>query len=236
MTEVTRTCMKRLGFRYRPANSEPREWGAEENRRYGIQDPARAAAYGYRPISVVHPPEESKTEYSDAEVAALSGRDKQGKALAQGAKASNGEPIPSGGCSGEADRTVRVPYDYAKGVAAARTVDFDGFETSLTDPEVEKAFSDWSSCMKAKGYTYATPLAAMGSAEFSKGPISDHERAVAQRDVECKKKVDLIRRWNTAESAIQRSLIKKNKVVLDRFLDLQTAKVAAARKLLGTDD
>lgn len=90
--------------------------------------------------------------------------------------------------------------------------------------------------MKAKGYSYPTLLAAMGSAEFSKGPISDHECALAQHDVECKKKVDLIGRWNKAESAIRRSLIKKNQVILDRFLDRQTAKAAAARKLLGTDD
>ncbi|MFD5574868.1 hypothetical protein [Streptomyces cadmiisoli] len=66
--------------------------------------------------------------------------------------------------------------------------------------------------------------------------LSDHERAVAQRDVECKKKVDLIRRWNTAESAIQQNLIKKHKAVLDRFLDLQDAKVAATRQLLRTND
>ncbi|MBC2902911.1 hypothetical protein H4N64_15090 [Streptomyces sp. PSKA01] len=137
---------------------------------------------------------------------------------------------------GEADRIVRVPYDYAKGVAAARTVDFDGFKKSLTAPSVKKAFSEWSACMKAKGYSYPTPLAAMGSAEFSKGSISDHERAVAQRDVRCKEKVDLIHRWNEAESAVQRSLIKKNQAVLDRFQELQTAKVAAARKLLDPDD
>ncbi|MBC2908028.1 hypothetical protein H4N64_42355, partial [Streptomyces sp. PSKA01] len=77
VAEATGTCMKRLGLTYRPPESEPSEWGVEENRRYGIQDPARAAAYGYRPLSVVHPPEDSKTVYSDAEVAALSGRDKE---------------------------------------------------------------------------------------------------------------------------------------------------------------
>ncbi|AWW41985.1 hypothetical protein [Streptomyces cadmiisoli] len=59
---------------------------------------------------------------------------------------------------------------------------------------------------------------------------------MAQRDVECKKKVDLIRRWNTAESAVQQNLIKENRAVLDRFLDLQDAKVAAARQLLRTND
>ncbi len=90
--------------------------------------------------------------------------------------------------------------------------------------------------MKAKEYSYRTPLVVMGSDEFSKGPISDRERAVARRDVSCKQKVQLVRRWDEAESAVQRGLIKKNYVVLDRFLELQTAKVAAARKLLDRDD
>lgn len=231
--KVTAECMKRLGYTYRPDDGVE-DAPTEENRRYGIQDSARAAAYGYRPYSVVNPPkpDPNATPYSKAELAALSGRDTKGKAIAVGTKAANGETIPQGGCRGEADRIVRVPYDYPRGVEAARTIYFDGFEKSLADPTVKKVFKEWSACMAEKGYSYDSPLIAMGSEEFSQGDISDRERDVALTDISCKEKVHLVPRWNAAESAIEKRMISEKSEILSEFIERQNAKVAAARKIL----
>ncbi|MFG3211423.1 hypothetical protein [Streptomyces tendae] len=226
-------CMRRLGFTYRIDDEPASEWGVEENRRYGIQDSARAAVYGYHPISVIHPPEEPSEVLSDRETAALGGTDRKGRALPKGTETDEGRVIPRGGCHREADRRVRAPYDDAKGVSIARSIDFEGFEESVEDSRVKKAFADWSACMKVKGYTYESPLSVMGSAEFTQKQVTSHERAVAQRDVYCKKKIDLVRRWNSVEAEIQRDKISRNKSDLDRFYALQTAKVSAARKVLN---
>ncbi|MFD5336256.1 hypothetical protein [Streptomyces hawaiiensis] len=227
--------MKRLGHSYRQdeaADNVP----AEENRRYGIQDTSRAAAYGYRPYSVVHPPEpDSKARpYTQAELASLSGMDDKGQEIAPGTKSVNGETIPKGGCRGEADRVVRAPFDHPEGVSAARTIYFKGFEKSLADPAVKEIFTAWSACMADKNYTYDSPLAAMGSAEFSRGRITGRERAVAQADISCKKKVDLIQRWNVVEAAIETRMIREKSAVLQELLKRQNAKVAAARKIVGS--
>ncbi|MFD5188281.1 hypothetical protein ACFWMU_08970 [Streptomyces sp. NPDC058357] len=231
-TSVTEQCMRRIGIDYHAEPAKSGEWGVEEDRRYGIQDRERASLYGYHPISVVHPPEKSKAQLSDAELAALWGKTEKGVPLRRGAKSPNGKVIPPGGCSGEADRKIRAPYDYAEGVSVARTIDFEGYKRSLKDPAVTKVFADWSSCMRAEGYSYASPVEAMGSPAFSSTEVSDQERAVAKSDIGCKQKVDLIHRWNAAETAIQMPMIKKNQATLDKFLSLQKDKVAAAGKLL----
>lgn len=109
---------------------------------------------------------------------------------------------------------------------------FDGFENSIADPEVKTIFSEWSACMADKGYAYESPLDAMGSPEFAEGTVSEHERAVAQADISCKEKVDLVPRWNAVESAIERRIISQKGPVLAEFLKRQHAKVAAAHKTL----
>ncbi|GAB2466558.1 hypothetical protein GCM10027162_71920 [Streptomyces incanus] len=53
--KTTEACMKHLGLACRAGGARTKEWGVEENRHHGIQDPHRALTHGYRPISVVHP-------------------------------------------------------------------------------------------------------------------------------------------------------------------------------------
>ncbi|MFC5675000.1 hypothetical protein [Streptomyces incanus] len=98
---------------------------------------------------------------------------------------------------------------------------------------MKEIFVEWSVCTQARGYVCDSPLDSMGSAEFAEGRMTSHEKAVAQRDIVCKKKVDLVTRWNAVESDMQARMINDNKAVLDRFLSLQTAKVEPARKLLA---
>jgi hypothetical protein len=233
--KVIATCMKNLGQPYQPYDVAKDTESHDENRRYGIQDSSWAAAHGYRPYSVVYPPspDSSKQEYSQNEITALSGRDKHGRTVAFGTKAPNGQKIPSGGCQGEADRIVRTPYDDPEGVQAARTIYFDGFQKSLSDPKVKNAFKQWSSCMTEQGFSYESPLAAMGSPEFSEGKVSNRERDVAQADIDCKKRVNLIPRWNSVETSIEKNMISKKSKLLKKFLQLQTKKIQAARKLLN---
>lgn len=232
--KVVAECMKKLDQPYQSYDVTKDIDSHDENRRYGIQDAVWASAYGYRPYSVVHPPEPDRTAkpYPQSVITALSGRDKHGRAIAPDTKAANGREIPRGGCQGEADRTVRVPYDYPEGLEAARAVYFDGFKASLSDRRVKKIFQQWSSCMAGKGLTYQSPLDAMGSQEFAEGEVSAHERDVALADINCKNEVNLVPRWNAVEADIERQMISKRSKVLENFLQLQTEKIQAARGLL----
>ncbi|MDT0389198.1 hypothetical protein [Streptomyces dubilierae] len=225
--------MKRLGHRYRQEGATD-QVPAEENRRYGIQDTSRAAAYGYRPYSVANPPkpDTQASPYTRSEWASLTGSNVEGKELPAGTKSANGEIVPQGGCRGEADRTVRTPFDYPAGVSAARAIYFEGFKKSLADPSVEKAFEEWSACMADKNYDYASPLAAMGSSEFTQGEITARERAVAQADISCKKKVRLVARWNAVESRIEKYMMREKSAILAELLRRQKAKIDAAQNIL----
>ncbi len=230
--KITTECMKRLGYTYRPGDTV--RDAHEENRRYGIQDASLAAQYGYRPYSVVHPPtvDPNAPTYSQAELTALTGKDKNGKKITAGIEAANGEKVPRGGCAGEADRIVRAPYDYPAGVEAARIINAEGFKNSTTDPKVRKIFREWSSCMRGKGYRYDSPLTVMGSAEFYEGEMSNRQMMTALADITCKEKVDLVSRWNAVESATEKVMISERSGILKTFLKRQNAKVAAARRIL----
>ncbi|MFJ2870857.1 hypothetical protein [Streptomyces sp. NPDC087298] len=87
--------------------------------------------------------------------------------------------------------------------------------------------------MKEKGLTYGSPLESAADRAFTgAGTASDKERAVAVADVNCKARTGLVARWMSAEAAIQRDLIQKNRAVLGKLEDAQRQELGFARQVL----
>ena len=99
-------------------------------------------------------------------------------------------------------------------------------------PEVVTATSAWSQCMKHGGFPYKTPLQALGASENSGSQITKHEISVAQEDLDCKRRTDLVSIWSNAEEDIQKSMIKKSQKDLALLSAAHRAVLAEARSIV----
>lgn len=145
-------------------------------RRYGITQPQEAVTYGYHLPSTVE-----RTERP------VSTKDRP----------------PTADCVQRADRTLDETNLATP--ALVREISKNSFEKSLVDPRVVDALRQWSDCMKAGGFDYATPMTAMGAFDLSSATVSPAEIATAEVDVECKLRVGLISTWQNVESEIQQT-------------------------------
>lgn len=160
--------------------------------RYGIHDAAAAEKWGYHP-------DPTKQKARDA-------------ALAAGAVDPSKTPSDVvNACFEETEK--KIPTFPATTVAGQ--VGADAWKKAKATPKVVKAFSDWSGCMKAKGFTYAKPMDANDDPKFAVPEISDLEIKTATADIECRNKHNVARSWFDAESALQQAEIEKNKERLD---------------------
>ncbi|MFI1481603.1 hypothetical protein [Streptomyces sp. NPDC020747] len=218
-------CMRKYGLRYRAKSSDSAaKYIPGTNRRYGVLNPAVVSEYGY------HLPETRSAprgpELSDKEILALNG--------GMGATAEvNGSTVPEGGCLGQVKQDLRGKYTDEKGVRTAQNIASAGFEQSMNSQSVEKATKEWSQCMKGKGFSYRTPLQALGADENSGQQITKREISAAKADVDCKTRTDLVKIWSDQESEIQKDMIKKNRDDLHRLSEAHRKLLAEARSITG---
>jgi hypothetical protein len=212
---LARECMKSFGFSYTPPEDPAPT--VMPDRRYGLSEMSTAARYGYRP-----PPETAEPEarLTEDQATVLYGRK----------PTYEGKAIPDRGCLGKAVLDLRKPYEYKAGSAAASHIATTSYRNSLKDPKVRAVFAEWSSCMKRKGYTYASPMDALEAPAFREGSVSDQEKKTAMADVSCKESTGLLDTWFKAESAIQKGMIEKDLEVLQKLSEMHRKKVSAARK------
>lgn len=154
-------------------------------RRYGITQPLEAATYGFHLPSTV--------ERTARPVSA------------------KGRP-PSAHCVQQADKALEETNLATP--ALVREISRDSFEKSLADPSVVDALRQWSDCMKAGGYDYATPMAAMETFDLSSATVSPTEIATATADVDCKLRVGLISTWQNVESSLQQTALRGHEQAL----------------------
>lgn len=226
---LARDCMKGFGLTYRPVkNSAPAD---AQDRRYGITDLDSARRYGYR---MPPQPAAPKAELTKDQIKVLYGKRSLEKGADDRARLEyRGKEVPDNGCLGKAILDFRTPYEYPEGSAAASRIAGESYRASLTDPKVQAVFSKWSSCMKQKGYDYASPMDALESPSFTRGKVSAEEKETAVADITCKRSTDLLETWFEAESAIQQEMIKKNVAPLRKLDELHGKKLSAARRILA---
>lgn len=204
-------CMKRFGFDFTPRTPDYKKMSGQVSNRYGPTDTKAAAARGY------HPDRQQMSEGAETSQKSLSkdmkavlggGDDSSGNASSRTEKSYRGILIPEGGCSGESDRTLTTGGGLIQDAEAAVAVNFDSFDKSAADRRVRKAFAEWSTCMKEKKFSYATPLEAINDQRWRTDEPSAAEIATAVAEVECKQRYDVVGVWFSVESSYQRADIK----------------------------
>lgn len=212
--EFIRVCMARFGYRYRlPAISQnaldSQENGANRGRRYGVSNAAYASTYGY------HLPKDEPRNAPPADIPPMSeaenkvfiGDQDPTAGVKPGDKVA-GQEIPSGGCSGEAQRKLKIePRE-----RMAEKINNVSFARSQENKQVKKALNEWSACMARSGHAYKTPLEPLDNIKGeSAGAV---EVSAAQADVACKDSVNLVGTWFSIESKIQEELIARSEEIL----------------------
>ncbi|GAA0617167.1 hypothetical protein [Streptomyces crystallinus] len=209
---VIAACMKRAGFpQWAPAPDLPPLGGrTETDWRYGIHDAAQAAKHGY------HPDAADQQAYDRAMMAGAVDESGADPKVLQGCFQSAGGTVPA---VTRSDLVERI-----KG---------DSFRESVKDQKVTTVFAQWSTCMKAKGYSYAKPMDANDDKRFNDPHhITDLEIATATADVACRNRYHVERTWYEAEVALQTRAIKANQAALNevRAANKDTVSKASAAR------
>lgn len=141
---------------------------------------------------------------------------------------SSGEPLPLGGCWGEALSLLSGEGGtYSQSLTDALAS--EPYERAANDSRVLMATAEWSACMAEQGFDYESPDAAGSDDEWVDAPFEQRpfarEIEVAVADVECKQQTGYVSTFLAVETAYQ------NIVIEERFLDLQ-ANLDAGREQL----
>ncbi|WP_319683477.1 hypothetical protein [Streptomyces sp. AK02-01A] len=223
---LTERCLRKYGIEFR-VPPVPQRTGISD-RRYGLSSAADAAQYGYH-LPPDLPPYNPTQGLAAEEAAVMNGA--PGGPTAGKTLTYRGMKVPAGGCRWEAARSLAAGHEDRKAAAVAGNIANESYQVSIKDKRVQDVTREWSACMKSRGFTYSSPMTALGDSKFLEQEMADHETATAEADIRCKKESDLLNVWFSVESEIQKAMIAKQSKTLDRLSDLHLAKVAAARKI-----
>ncbi|WP_462183686.1 hypothetical protein [Frankia sp. AgKG'84/4] len=220
---LLRRCEQRFGITGPPEPPPAAGPRTANERRYGITDRRLATTAGFRvstdpPVSVAKPTEAADPRTSEV----LTG---------EGRHVVDGQPVPPGGCSGEASRGMRAGAPAAVDRFLAQRLSQDSYFRSQRDPRVQAVLRTWSDCMRGRGFSYPTPLAAAGDPHFRTGPVTPTEKAAATADLGCKATTNLIGVWSSVEADLQRSAITSNRDALDTLLRANDAELRVVHGL-----
>lgn len=221
-------CMKGFGFSWVPAPDLPRvgpktltDW------RYGIHDMALSKERGYKPDAKEQEAYDAAVEKGAVDGTTADGPD--ARALDGRIKEVDGKKVPEGGCVGAANKEINANALQAR---AALDLANAAFVKSKQDPEVVKAFSGWSECMKRSGYDYEQPLDASDDPRFGVPEVSSEEIATATADITCRQKTEVAWIWFQAESALQKRVIEDHAEELSAERRSIEASVRKASKIV----
>ncbi|MFF4508067.1 hypothetical protein [Streptomyces sp. NPDC001401] len=197
---------------------------ADDDFRYGIQDPEQAAHYGYQAARAKYRRNYPERKWTLSEYLALTGQ-----FFGDDPKTVHGHRIPRRGCLGEADRGIygTNPQDRRDPVL---DLESKSLQQGMKDPVWKKAEKAWSACMRKSGYHYATPRdAEIGedrqrkelAARLSAPPQdpdepSALEKQTATADARCKQRTGYVRTVHAIDVRIQNQLIAKNRAKLEQ--------------------
>lgn len=215
-------CLARHGLTFAFPPLDPVR-DAGRPRPYGLIDPAEAARFGYRDPAMSAPRDASKgaRQPEPAVVAVITGTERGDV---------GGREVPSGGCAGEADRTLATDAQPGQ-EPVSFALSLHSHKVSGTTQPVTAAAAAWSTCMAEAGYDYKHPDAAINDPAFRAGRPSRREIAVATRDVECKERVDWIKTWIAVRRAVQNALIQEHATGLAREQQHKQRQLATAREV-----
>ncbi|MEV7526658.1 hypothetical protein [Streptomyces sp. NPDC091371] len=237
-------CMQRYGFRYQQRRRADQAAKQDENRRYGISDPAEAASSGYanpRLGQTTRPPRQT---LGPNEKLVLNGLDvdpslKVPMSQEEAEKSDvattvvGGQKVPAGGCLRESALKLFTPTKDTVDGMVAQGHGLDAYGRAQKDSRVAAAVKSWSECMGRHGYaSYTDPTSLPpGIDEGSLG--SPQAVTAATKDVACKKETNLVGIWYTVEVAYQQRTIERNAETLDLAKKQLDARMKLAATLLA---
>jgi hypothetical protein len=242
---LVKACVERYGGEYTleeadTINDVPQFDNLNE-RRYGLLDPASAAARGYNPPPELRrrPREKSGWDPSAAEELLVRGVAPRSVEELDGATTTSvprptdrtGKALPEDGCAGEAERALVGNAPAPGNPNLADELGVKAYKKAEADSRVREAMGRWSECMKRSGYTYPDIWAP--NDKTWPEPANDEEIATAKADVACKVESNLVGVWFTAETAYQRPLMEENAEALAAVQKDTRTRVANAARLVS---
>ena len=183
-----------------------------DSRLWGISDPVQAGLYGYHLPPWVQGAADSRSQslgsLPPAEQAALLGFQPSAQ-RSSGSVSGRPSGVPAGGCRGLAQREVAAAGVSAVDQTAAVVAQLrlESFERAQADARVRKVFAEWSSCMRASGYVYATPFKPAFNMEAGSTAL---EVQTAKADVACKYRTNLFGVAYAVQADYQNALIESD--------------------------
>lgn len=233
---LVRQCMARFGFSYTPPDfSTPAQVDNVTNmsRRYGVVDISLVGTYGYHKPKAKTPAAPATGApashlMSSSEQLVFLGNS-PGSGFERKSQVYQGQHIPEGGCSGEAQSKLGTGMNER----LAEDINDASYHQSLANPAVLATFAKWSACMKQRGYSLPSPAQAPGF-ELAPSPTAT-EIQQAKADVTCKTRTNVVGVWFTVESAVQSQLIARNEEALTGLRNAEQSTLRkAAQVLQGT--
>jgi hypothetical protein len=234
---LTGGCVRRFGGRYTASEasftSDVPQLDNLNERRYGLLSAASAARFGY-----------DWPGRGDREKDRSSGWDPtpNEKFLVVGATGdfavvknlpadAEGRRLRPDGCAGEAWRALASGSPERVDLELADNLRGQLNDRSKEDSRVRAAMSQWSACMAASGYTYAT-IWEPNNTDWP-APPGPEEIATARADVACKERTNLAGIWFAVETAYQRRAIERYAEPLKALQEYVRAQARNAARVLA---
>ncbi|MFE6457641.1 hypothetical protein ACFVP0_09295 [Streptomyces cinereoruber] len=205
---LSRRCMERFGMSWltdAQVTADLPNLGADPVRYFTIIDAEAARLHGYGDPDGQDAKEKGGTggyEPTAAERAVYDG-------TAKGVTDTAGKPLPEGGCAAEVDKEMKLGGAEGVNPLTVGNEFYSLYAKVLRDSRVTGAFTNWSACMKEKGFAYQTPLDAANDTEWKSGAATRAAIAVATADVACKQQHNTVGIWYAAMAAHQNAYIDK---------------------------
>jgi hypothetical protein len=216
---LARDCMKRFGFDWRIRTTEVE--AAPKAGRYGLIDADAAAAYGYHATPDEAGPVGDAGAKPDAAMAMVY--------FGNGPSTYAGQPVPKGGCLGEARGKLAEGGPASLSMQELRGLENELYHKAQVDRRVQAAMAGWRTCMKSAGYDYDDIWKANNDPRWTGSQPAPEEIPTAKADVACKKRVELAGIWLTVETAYELESIQQRAGAFDavrKSLDAQVANAA----------
>ena len=232
------SCMKRFGFNFKPETPDYRQKWNQTSHRYDPTDPSLAATRGYhgpqrRTQEEVHPSQIPLSLDFEAVLGhGMGAPTRPGMAPRPADGKYHGIPIPKGGCMGEAEGKLTGGGGIIQDSPAAVDININDYVRSMADGRLKAVFVKWSACMKAKGYSYPTPPAAIKDPRWNTATPSRRELATASADVTCKQQNNVVGTWFAVEAAYETQDIRANMKQMTSIrngIDIAVRNAAAAK-------
>ncbi|WP_410589568.1 hypothetical protein [Amycolatopsis sp. lyj-23] len=219
---LARDCLARFGHRWAP----PADDAVDTSRpaaagRYGIVDAAEVARLGYH---AAQPPDRPAKPQPPLDVLMVY--------TGKGASAVGGQPVPEGGCLGEARRRLEEGVPAAMPGEAFAQLDREVYLAAQADERVQRAMAGWRGCMAESGRRYTDVWAANDDVRWSAPEPTPEEIAAAQADLACRTRTGLPGTWLAVETAYQRRTIDDRTGEFEALAKARHARLANAHRVI----